>query len=241
MIWNGVHFDLNTVIPYWAMIAYAAVAAGVLSYAGRKGITSSFSTIDFVYMGLLAALLIIWNFFVNPLIPQVSSITSWFYYPDIGEVLIIMLVAALIGKPGSVTFTVAIYDVLSDVFHYGFGGEPFWLVQQVLGKAVLIDLYLLLRGKTFGTNLISKPKQASQGLATRTLPGLMFLDGAIVGIVIAVEDPLFYRGFFATFVEGMIYSTHYVIFTASLAAVAGIVMGLVDAPIAAYIKRTLTR
>jgi len=239
-MWNGVHFDTNTVVPAWAMILYALLALVLFAYGWRKHLLSKLSTVDFVYVGLLSSLLVIWNFFLAPLIPSVTALTSWFYYPDIGEVVILLLVAALIGKPGSVTVTVVVYDLLSDMFHYGFGGEPFWLIQEILAKAVLLDLYLLLRGRFFATNVLGTKAGSKGELRLRTVPGLFLVDSVIGGLVVALDYPVFYRGFFATFVEGISYTSNYVLVTSLVSIAGGVIMGLLAAPLVVYVRKALT-
>jgi hypothetical protein len=142
---------MHTVIPWWGMAIYFIIIAALFAYGWKKHLLANFRTVDYVYMGLLSAILVIWNFFISPLIPRFSAITTIFYYPTIGELFILFLVASLIGKPGSVSIMMIIYTLLSDIFHYGFGGEPFWFVYEVTAYAILIDLYLIVRGKYMGT------------------------------------------------------------------------------------------
>lgn len=246
--WNGIHFDMKTVIPPWIIGVYVLIIVALLIYGWRKHLLSSYRTVDYVYMGLLAALLVIWNFFISPLIPKFSAVTSWFYYPDIGEIIILLLAASLIGKPGTVMTTMFIYTLLSDIFHYGFGGEPFWFIYELIAYAAMLDLYLLLRGKYFGTDnqSIGKKKVSGEGGGVETedklitIPGLFILDSVIGGVVVALAYPLFYHGFFATFVEGYSYTTQYVIANSLVSAVGGIIMGLIAAPFVAYIRKVIT-
>ncbi len=247
-VWNGIHFDMNTVIPWWVIAIYVLIIALLLLYGWRKHLLSSYRTVDYVYMGLLAALLVIWNFFISPLIPKVSAVTSWFYYPDIGEIIILLLAASLIGKPGTVMVTMFIYTLLSDIFHYGFGGEPFWFIYEIIAYAAMLDLYLLLRGKYFGTNnqaLGKKEVKTEQGEVRTeerviTIPGLFVIDSVIGGIIVAIAYPFFYHGFFATFVEGYSYTTNYVLTNTLVSLAGGVIMGLVSAPFVAYIRKVVT-
>ncbi|MGC8670975.1 MAG: hypothetical protein ACP5SK_04120 [Thermoprotei archaeon] len=247
-VWNGIHFDMNTVIPWWVIGVYVLIIVFLLLYGWRKHLLSSYRTVDYVYMGLLAALLVIWNFFISPLIPKVSAVTSWFYYPLIGEVIILLLAASLIGKPGTVMVTMFIYTLLSDIFHYGFGGEPFWFIYEIIAYAAMFDLYLLLRGKYFGTNnqaLGKKEVKTEQGEVRTeerviTIPGLFVVDSVIGGIIVAIAYPLFYHGFFATFVEGYSYTTNYVLTDTLVSLAGGVIMGLIAAPFVVYIRKVIT-
>ncbi|MFP3220748.1 MAG: hypothetical protein RXR41_06425 [Candidatus Marsarchaeota archaeon] len=247
-VWNGIHFDTKTVIPAWVIGVYVLIIVALLLYGWRKHLLSSYKTVDYVYMGLLAALLVIWNFFISPLIPKFSAVTSWFYYPDIGEIIILLLAASLIGKPGTVMTTMFIYTLLSDIFHYGFGGEPFWFIYELIAYAAMLDLYLLLRGKYFGTNnqVVGRKKVQGEGGTVEVqekvvrIPGLFVIDSVIGGVVVALAYPLFYHGFFATFVEGYSYTTQYVLTNSLVSAAGGVIMGLIAAPFVVYIRKVIT-
>ncbi len=235
------------------MIIYFLVIIGLLGYAWNKHILANFKTVDFVYMGLLSAILVIFNFFISPLIPKFTAVTSIFYYTTIGELFILFLVAALIGKAGSVMIMMFIYTVLSDIFHYGFGGEPFWIFYEITAYAALIDLYLLLRGKYMGTPYqrtfraaattvqtaqpAGKGKQLKEGV--RKIRGLYFLDGAVVGFVVMIAYNFWYQGFWATFVEGYLYTPNYILFETATNGLGGIVAGIILAPLVYYIKKVI--
>jgi len=246
--WNGVHFDTNSVIPPWIIVIYFLIIIGLLAYGWKKHLLASFKTVDYVYMGLLAAILVIWNFFISPLIPRFSGVTTWFYYPDIGEILILLLVASLIGKPGSVMTMMFIYTLLSDIFHYGFGGEPFWFIYELTAYAALYDLYLLLRGEYFGTDHQAvfwgkKKVQGEGGTTTQqhlvTIRGLFVLDCLVGGIIVGIAYNFWYQGFWATFVEGYSYTTNYVLTTTLTNAAGGALMGLIAAPFVVYIRKVI--
>ena len=247
---------MHTVIPWWGMAIYFIIVAALFAYGWKKHLLANFRTVDYVYMGLLAAILVIWNFFISPLIPRFSAITTFFYYPTIGELFILFLVVALIGKPGSVSIMMIIYTLLSDIFHYGFGGEPFWFIYEVTAYAILIDLYLIVRGKYMGTpyqRVLSfkaqvTAEQAAQAQAEKTvkpkenvrkIPILPFLDGAVAGFIVMIAYDFWYRGFWATFVEGKLYTLHAVLFFTLTNGIGGIIVGIILAPLVYYIKKVI--
>nr|KJR72076.1 MAG: hypothetical protein TU36_04220 [Vulcanisaeta sp. AZ3] len=252
MVWNGVHFNLNTIIPWpvvliWVVIYFALLAWAWRPREGRP--FGNFKTIDFVYIALVAALLIVYNFFISPLIPKVGAVTTYFYYPVIGEMFLLLLAAALVGKPGAAGLTIFVYTLLSDIIHYGFGGEPFWFIYEVSAYAALIDMWLIYRGGYFMTP--HKPYRVSSGSGVaggveeveeelRPAKALFVLDAVIGGATISAAFPLWYRGFWATFVEGLTYTPSFWAITTVVSVLSGVVLGLVVLPFIYYIKRALS-
>ena len=61
--------------------------------------------------------MVVYDFFISPLIPKVGAVTTYFYYPIIGRLFLTLLAAALVGKPGSAGLTMVIYTLLADIIH----------------------------------------------------------------------------------------------------------------------------
>lgn len=255
MTWNGVHFNLHTIIPWPVIVIWAVLYFGLLAWAWTRGsrngvrLFGNFKTIDFVYIALLSALLIVYNFFISPLVPKVGSITTYFYYPEIGEMFILLLAVALVGKPGSAGLTIFIYTLLSDIVHYGFGGEPFYFIYEVLAYGAVIDMWLIYRGKYYMTDLAPVRRGAVPTTAeaiedteenVRKALWLLILDGIIGGATIMVAYNFWYLGFFRTFISGLTVNVTYWEITSLTSLGGGALLGLILAPIIYYVKRVVS-
>jgi hypothetical protein len=249
-VWNGVYFNTHTIIPWPVVLIFAALYFVLLAWAWRPKegrAFGKFRTIDFVYVALVAALLVVYNFFISPLIPKIGSITTYFYYPLIGEIFLIQLAAALSGRPGVAGLMMFIYTLLADIVHYGFGGEPFWFIYEMTAYAGLTDLWLIYRGEAIFTPYLRPPKVlATDGGAAQTggeeaapprRRWIIFVDGIISGAWASLAYPFWWRGFWGTFVTGYVTSVQFWAVTSAAALGAGVVMGAVLAPLVYYIKQ----
>lgn len=225
MVWNGVHFNTHTVIP-WQLIAVLLVVyvGAVVAYWAIK--RPSLTTRDTVYMGLVAALLVIYHFFLTPLLPTLAVLSAFFDLSMIGMIYLLLTVASLVGKPGAVGLTIIVYDLLGDLVHYGFGGEPFWIVGDAMAYAMILDIWLIFRDGGMMT--------AARGRVGRLLP---FLDGALGGVSYAISVPLFFMGFWGSFVHGFIFNPAMIEFRTLAALPEGVVFGLLVTPFVVYTKR----
>nr|KJR73997.1 MAG: hypothetical protein TU35_02565 [Thermoproteus sp. AZ2] len=253
-IWNGVYFNLSTIIPWYVVLIFTVLYFGLLAWAWRprEGRPfGSFKTIDFVYIALMAALTIVYNFFISPLIPKVGSVTTYFYYPLIGEIFLIGLAAALVGKPGAAGLAMFIYTLLSDIIHYGFGGEPFWFIYEMTAYGALIDLWLIYRGEAFFTPYLKPPRalatdggeaegESEEEARPPRSSWIIFADGALSGAWMSLAYPFWWRGFWGTFVTGYKTTVQFWAVTSAAALGAGIVMGIIVAPLIYYIKQVAT-
>jgi hypothetical protein len=231
MVWNGVHFNTYTVIPWPVMASLIAIYIGsIIAYwtINPKNKRPMLTTRDMTYMGLVAAMLVVYNYFIAPLVPSISVLDDFFQLSMIGDIYMLLLVAALVSKPGSVGITVIMFDLLGDITHYGFGGEPFWIIGDVIAYAMIIDLWLIFRRGNFMSSHIKKS----------IMP---FMDGIMGGIAYAVSVPLFFMGFWGSFVHGFIFNYHFVLFRVVLSIPEGIIFGIIVTPLVIYTRTALKK
>ena len=249
------HFNLNTIIPWpivllWTLLYFALLAWAWRPKEGRP--FGNFKTIDFVYIALAAALMVVYDFFIEPLIPRVGAVTTYFDYLIIGRLFLTLLAAALVGKPGSAGLTLFTFNLLADITHYGFGGEPFWFVYEITAYATAIDLWLIYRGRYYMTpfqGVLSKSANPGVGeggsveeLEEELKPAkaLFIIDALISGITVSTAYPFWWRGFWGPFVSGLSFTPSFWAITSIASIGAGAVLGLVVSPFIYYIKRVLS-
>ncbi|TRM95193.1 hypothetical protein DJ526_00995, partial [Sulfolobus sp. A20-N-G8] len=116
----------------------------------------------------------------------------------------------LVRKVGSGMLSLLIYNILSDLFHYGFGGEPIFTIYETLTYGLFIDLMIALTGgKIFGiglkpSNNTNQPEEIVLKSLRRRQTILAVVEGIVLGILFAIPDPIFYLAFFRPFLYGAI-------------------------------------
>ena len=210
MAFNGIKFDTSVPgeIPWEIVAAYFIIATAVTFYLARKGNFRKFTTIDFVYIGLGAAFSTVWEFyigaFLSRLIPHTPFISIGFW----GRMFIIFIVAALVRKPGVGVTTLFVFDVLADLFHYGFGGQPLYFIYESLTYGLFIDMMIVAtKGNLFGIGV----NDGTVGVI-RSPVVLAVVEGAIIGALWGTPDPLLYYGFLRAFIYGAVVNWGFILY-----------------------------
>ncbi len=203
-------------IPWEIVVVYFLAATATAFYLGRRGGgLRRFSTLDLVYIAVGGALAVVWEFNVGSLIRTPSFIDIGF----LGRLFILLIVTALVRKVGAGMLTMFVFNLLSDQFHYGYGGEPMFFVYECLTYGLFVDLLISITGgKIFGIGVAQPVGQKvtekagpvtvgaralspnTSGILSPTV--LAVIEGAIIGFLMAFPDPLFYGGFFNPFLYG---------------------------------------
>jgi len=251
MGFNQIAGTLNQVgqIPWEYVAGYFAIALVVAFVLGRKtGGLSRFTTLDFVYIGIGVAFAVVWQWFIgaflNGFVP--ANATNYLNFGYIGGQLItMMVVAALVRKVGVGITSFVVYSFLSDIFHYGFGGEPMYFVYEGLTYGLFLDLAIAFTGgNIFAAKSSAKASTEATGMtgggSSARLTTIMIVEGAVVGFLFAFPDPVIYSGFFANFITGpgaVNWQTIYT--TLSAYIISGIPAGALGGIIANRVSRAL--
>ncbi|AWR94140.1 hypothetical protein [Acidianus brierleyi] len=199
MGFNGIGFytSIPGEIPVPIVVAYFVIAFLVAIILGkRNGGLKAFSTIDWVYIGIGAAAAYVWEFIIGAIIGRIiPSGISTFVDPSFwGRMFIVFIVAALVRKVGVGMISLFLFDILGDLFHYGFSGEPMFFIYESLTYGLFVDLAIAATGgKLFGIGI-------SKGLGY--VAALAAIEGGIIGLLWAIPDPIFYRAFFDPLIYG---------------------------------------
>jgi hypothetical protein len=214
MGFNGIAGTVDQVgqIPWEYVIGYFIIALAIAIVLGKKtGGLSRFTTLDFVYIGIGVAFAVVWQWFIgaflNGFLP--SGIGSYVDFGFIGGQLItMMVVATLVRKVGAGITSFVIYSFLSDIFHYGFGGEPMYFIYEGLTYGLFLDLTIAFTGgnifaaKSSAMASVESTGTSGGGGSSWKLVALMLIEGGIVGFFFAFPDPIIYSGFFYNVING---------------------------------------
>jgi hypothetical protein len=251
MGFNGIDGAINVAgqLPWYYVVGYFIVAIIIAAFIGwRRKTFGTFTTLDWVFIGIGAAFAVVWQFFIGSFLGGFvpSGLTN---YISIGfwggQLLSMMVIAALVRKVGVGMLSFVVYSFLGDLFHYGFGGEPVYFFYEALTYGLFLDLMIAFTaGDIFAVKSSMKASAESMGGAkgggsSGRLTGIMVVEGAIIGFLFAFPDPIIYAGFFSSFLSGFTpnWQSNYATLTAYL--VSGIPAGAVAGVLANRIARAL--
>ena len=229
MSFNGIKFATSVpgMIPWEIVLAYFVIATGLVLYFSKKIGFKGFTTIDLVYIGIGAAFSVVWEFYIGAFISRAIPSTPFVSITFWGRMFIVFIVAALVRKPGVGMLSLTIFDVLADIFHYGFGGQPLYFIYEALTYGLFVDIMIVIsRGKLFGIGY--KPSNGSVGII-RSPALIAAIQGAVLGLLWAIPDPIFYYAFFRPLIYGAIVNWQYAIFHLIAFIPGDIIIGIIAA------------
>ncbi len=163
MGFNGISGIVNAPgeIPWEFVLLYFVLAVGAAFILGKKyGGLKKFTTLDLVYIGIGSAFAVVWEFYLAGFISRALPSTPFISIGFWGRIFILFIVAALVRKVGVGMSTLFIFNFLSDVISYGFGGEPIYTIYEVLTYGLLIDMFIAATGGNLFGVLGSRMSQA---------------------------------------------------------------------------------
>jgi hypothetical protein len=102
-------------------------------------------------------------------------------------------VIALVRKVGSGIAVFTAYDLISDFVHFGFRGEPLWLIEDALTYGIFMDVVIFItKGNLFGVLYDDKYKQNLS----------VIVEGLLLGFAFSFVHPFFTYGLIAPLVFG---------------------------------------
>ncbi|MEM3188970.1 MAG: hypothetical protein QXR72_12200 [Saccharolobus sp.] len=152
-----------------------------------------FNAIDLAIIGVGGALVAIFDHIIGDAIFLPSGIYPIINPPVWFRIFVFFITVGVVRKVGSGITTMAVYDIVSDLLHFGFTGEPLWLLEDILTYGAIVDIAIFItRGKIFGIG-----EKRDQLL-------LAILEGGIIGFIFSFIHPFFTYGFFAPLIFGFI-------------------------------------
>ncbi|WP_373467905.1 hypothetical protein [Acidianus infernus] len=226
-----------------------------------SGGLKAFNTLDLIYIGIGAAFAVAWEFyiagFLDRFIPSNPLVSPGFW----GRIIITFIVAALVRKVGVGMLTLFIFNFLSDVFHYGFGGEPMYFIYETFTYGLFIDLMIAATGgRIFGLPNFDTTKPPTQNISKDTMQSaeeeekdtpnrstsitkstfiVGAIEGAILGILWAFPSPVFYSGFFRPFILAKIVNWGYIYYHLYAYMPGDALAGIIGAIIAIIVARAV--
>jgi len=181
----------SPIIREWFAVGLSAAALGSLIVLGKKGFFRFYLNVDLVSMAVLAAAQTVWvqiigRQFIFPVVDRVPMAYN-FAVADFPYILLLITAALLVRKPGAVSLTLFVYNIVSEIGWYGL--NPLWWPYPFM-QGIAADLYLLFRGRGVFTDkftffkLRATPEELEAHRGFRFAP---YIDGAVIG---------FLRGFF---------------------------------------------
>lgn len=227
-MFNGIKGDINIPgeIPWEFVLLYYVLAPTILYIVAKKeGLVKRFTTIDWVYVGIGSAFATAWEFYVGSFIDRLVpvSIGGFIDLAFWGRMIILVIVASLVRKFGVGMVSLFVFDVLADLFHYGFGGQPLYFIYESLTYGLFIDLILVVsRGKLMqGSYVISA------------------IQGAVIGLLWALPEPIIYEMFYRPFIYGAVVNVSKAVFALETQLALIWIAGLLGGIIAHRVQRSV--
>jgi len=171
------------------------IAAAIIAFLIIWRAKPKFSTIDLVYIGIGGAIVASADHILGDMIFLPNGIYPLINPPVWFRIITSFIVVALVRKVGSGITVFTAYDLISDFIHFGFKGEPLWLVEDALTYGLFMDIAIFItKGNLFGILDNDKLKQNLSAI----------VEGELLGFAFSFVHPFFTYGFIAPLTFGFI-------------------------------------
>ena len=168
-------------------------AAAVIAFLIIWKAKPKFSTIDLVYIGIGGAFVATADHILGDMIFLPNGIYPLINPPVWFRIITSFIVVALVRKVGSGIAVFTVYDLISDFIHFGFRGEPLWLIEDALTYGLFMDVAIFItKGNLFGILNSDKFKQNLSAI----------VEGLLLGFAFSFVHPFFTYGFIAPLIVG---------------------------------------
>ncbi len=232
------------VMNYIIITALVAAGFGLLLLSGYVGFFRMFSTTDLVVIAIISAMQAIWvhvigRMLVFPLLNRVP-LTYNFAVGDFPYILLLILAVMLVKKPGTVSLTLFVYNLSSQIMGF-YSFNPAWWSYPI-AEGIVPDLWILVRREAILTDRVIFFKRSISVEELETAPKwrpIKYIDGFIIGFtrgftmqytLFVVFLPYFYR---------ISYSFGYVFWWMVIPwAIGNGIEGIISIPIAEDIRKS---
>ncbi|BBL46869.1 hypothetical protein [Metallosphaera sedula] len=214
------------VTPLPIVLGYFLVALVVAIVILRKS-RPRFSPVDIAVIGVGGAMTAVADHVLGDTIFLPSGIYPIVNPPVWFRILVFFLTIGVVRKVGSGMATMAVFDIIGDLLHFGFTGEPLWLIEDVLTYGLMADVVIFLtRGKIFG--------RGAKGVS------LALFEGGVLGLAFSFVHPFFTYGFLAPEIFGFVPDQARVFYLFITYIPGDVFIGAVSALLAGRVSRVVT-
>lgn len=215
------------ITPLPIVITYFA-AASVAAFVMLKKSKARMKLMDYVVAAIGGAITSFADHVLGHAVYLPTPIYPFVNPPFWFRILVFFITVGLVRKVGAGMLSMAVFDLVGDLTHFGFAGEPLWLIEDVLTYGFMADVAIFLtKGRLFG---IGERRYA-------TLYAVF--EGGLLGFFMALVHPFFTYGFFAPIIKGFVPSQAYVQFLVISYIPGHVAVGALSAVIAARIARVV--
>ena len=180
------------ITPLPIVVGYFVVASVVAFFIVKRS-KNRMKLMDYVIAAIGGAITSFADHVIGDAIFLPAPIYPFINPPVWFRILVFLIVVGVIRKVGAGMLSMGVFDIVGDLLHFGFTGEPLWLIEDVLTYGLMADITIYLtHGRIFG-------------IGEKTMQALYAVfEGGVLGFVFSFVHPFFTYGFIAPIVFGFV-------------------------------------